>query len=278
MSWESIGSTNTGQMPDDEAWILFSIGLAKQYVLFVCGDPPEGSKLDVMWHDHALGSYPSLGVWTEFDPPWDYINACERALEIFDESTEWYQLKQHWENSFPDMEDDEAEDDEDDGDEDHVEGDSSISPEVAESLTEFLGKAYACAMQMLENAAYIEKELPNIEIGEESRRQILDICSALVGTKHDVVSELGELADLDLSPGANAIQNRVKRIMGWSAEELPKLHGLVQALQAGSDQDRGTGLAFLLVAESATNILKAFSAMSDAAERYLGLCSTVDGT
>lgn len=60
MTWESIGSTNTGQMPDDEAWILFSIGLAKQYVLFVCGDPPEGSKLGVMWHDHELGSYPSL--------------------------------------------------------------------------------------------------------------------------------------------------------------------------------------------------------------------------
>lgn len=278
MSWESIGSTNTGQMPDDEAWILFSIGLAKQYVLFVCGDPPEGSKLGVMWHDHELGSYPSLGVWTEYDPPWDYINACERALEIFDESTEWYQLKQHWENSFPDMEDDEAEDDDGDGDEDHVEGDSSISPEVAEALAEFSGKAYACAMQMLENAAYIEKELPSIEIGEESRRQILDICSALVGTKHDVVSELGELADLDLSPGANAIQNRVKRIMGWSAEELPKLHGLVQALQAGSDQDRGAGLAFLLVAESATNILKAFSAMSDAAEKYFGLCRSEDET
>lgn len=62
MTWESIGSTNTGQMPDDEAWILFSIGLAKQYVLFVCGDPPEGSKLGVMWHDHELGSYPSLPV------------------------------------------------------------------------------------------------------------------------------------------------------------------------------------------------------------------------
>jgi hypothetical protein len=66
--------------------------------------------------------------------------------------------------------------------------------------------------------------------------------------------------------------------MGWSAEELPKLHGLVQSLQVGSSQDRGKGLAFLLVAESATNILKAFSAMSDAAEKYLGLCSSEDGT
>jgi len=260
-------------MPDDEAWILFSIDLAKQYVLFVCGDPPEGSKLGVMWHDHELGSYPSLGVWTELDPPWEYINACERALEVFDESTEWYQLKQHWENSFPDQDDDEE-----DGDDDQVEGDSNISPEVAEALTEFSGKAHACAMQMLQNAAYIEQELPKIEIAEESRRQILEVCSALVGTKHDVITELSDLADLDLWSGAEEIQNRVKRIMGWSAEELPKLHGLVQTLQAGSSQDRGNGLAFLLVAESATNVLKAFSEMSDAAERYLGLCSSEDGT
>jgi len=274
MTWESIGSTSTGQMPDDEAWILFSIGLAKQYVLFVCGDPPEGCKLDVMWHDHELGSYPSLGVWTEFDQPWDYINACERALEVFDESTEWYQLKQHWENSFPDQEVDEAED----GDDDQIEGNSNISPEVAEALTEFSAKAHACAMQMLENAAYIEQELPKIEITEKGRSQILEVCSALVGTKHDVISELSDLEDIDLRPWADEIQNRVKRIMGWSAEELPKLHELVQALQAGSDQNRGAGLAFLLVAESATNILRAFSAMSDAAEGYLGLCSSADRT
>ncbi|MFN9799999.1 MAG: hypothetical protein ACK54P_08290, partial [Bacteroidota bacterium] len=136
----------------------------------------------------------------------------------------------------------------------------------------------ACAMQMLQNAAYIEQELPKIEIAEESRRQILEVCSALVGTKHDVITELSDLADLDLWSGAEEIQNRVKRIMGWSAEELPKLHGLVQTLQAGSSQDRGNGLAFLLVAESATNVLKAFSEMSDAAERYLGLCSSEDGT
>lgn len=271
MTWESIGSTNTGQMPGDEAWILFSINLAKQYVLFVCGDPPEGGKLDVMWHDHELGSYPSLGVWTEYDPPWEYINACERALEIFDESTEWYQLKQHWESSFEEVEEDGDEDD------DEAEDDSDVNSEIRVALTEFSSKAHACAMQMLENAAYIERELPKIDIAEETRRQILDACQGLLGTKHDVISELSELDDLDFWPGADEIQNRVKRIAGWSAEELPKLHGLVQALQVGSSQNRGSGLAFLLVAESATNVLKAFSEMSDAAEKYLGLCSSEDG-
>ena len=73
-------------------------------------------------------------------------------------------------------------------------------------------------MQMLENAAYIEQELPKIEIAEEGRRQILEVCSALVGTKHDVITELSDLEDLDLWPGAEEIQNRVKRIVGLSAE------------------------------------------------------------
>lgn len=273
MTWESIGSTNTGQMPDDEAWILFSINLAKQYVLFVCGDPPEGSKLSVMWHDHALGSYPSLGVWSESVTPWDYISACERALEVFEKSTEWYPLKQHWESSFEDAGDDEEEY----GDDDETQHESDISSEIVAALSEFSAKAHACAMQMLQNAAYIEQEISKIEIDEESCRQILDVCSALVGTKHDVISELSDLEDPDLWPGAEEIQHRVKRIMGCSAEELAKLHALVQALQIGSGQDRGSGLAFLLVAESATNVLKAFSGMSDAAEKYLGLCRSDDG-
>ena len=61
MPWESIGSVSTGQMPCDENWILLSLNLAKKYVEFVCGKAPSGSKLDIMWHDHELGSYPSLG-------------------------------------------------------------------------------------------------------------------------------------------------------------------------------------------------------------------------
>ena len=97
MSWESIGSTSTGQIPHEMEWIVLSLGLAKRYVAFVCGDPPTGSKLDIMWHDYDLGTYPSLGIWSEYDHPWDYINACERALEVFDEAVSWHKLKEHFE-------------------------------------------------------------------------------------------------------------------------------------------------------------------------------------
>ncbi len=101
MSWESIGSVSTGDMSDDSTWILWSLRLAKKYIELVCGNAPEGSKLDVMWHDHELGSYPSLGIWSDYGHPWDYINRCERALEVFDNAVSWDKLK-----DFLDEEDD----------------------------------------------------------------------------------------------------------------------------------------------------------------------------
>ncbi len=68
-----------------------------QYIAFICGDPPTGSKLDIMWHDHDLGTYPSLGIWSEYNPQWDYINSCERTLEVFNEAVSWHELKEHFE-------------------------------------------------------------------------------------------------------------------------------------------------------------------------------------
>jgi len=115
MSWESIGSISTGDMPNDEDWILLGLELAKKYIEYVCGRPPAGCKLDVMWHDHELGSYPSLGVWCENDTPWDYVDACERALEVFDEAVSWDRIKEYAEDetvSADNEEDDEHTEDE----------------------------------------------------------------------------------------------------------------------------------------------------------------------
>lgn len=110
MAWESIGSISTGEMPEDETWILFCLNLAKGYVKLVCGDAPSGSKLGIMWQDHDLGSYPSLGVWSDYEPPWDYVDACERALEVFDDAVSWQGLKEHHEEQTSGDEDDEDED------------------------------------------------------------------------------------------------------------------------------------------------------------------------
>jgi hypothetical protein len=93
--WESIGSVDTGEMPADERWILFCLKQAQNYIEFVCGSPPDDIKLEIMWHDHDLGDYPSLGVWYDFDEPCEYISACENALDVFNDAVSWSALKTH---------------------------------------------------------------------------------------------------------------------------------------------------------------------------------------
>jgi hypothetical protein len=48
-------------MPHEEAWIVFTLGIARKYIEFVCGEPPPGNKLEVMWHEHGLGTTRRLG-------------------------------------------------------------------------------------------------------------------------------------------------------------------------------------------------------------------------
>lgn len=93
MPWESIGSVGTGQLPQDRAWILFCYDIAISYLKFSCGNPPAGSKMGVMWHEHELGDYPSLGIYFDYDDPWDYIRRCESALECFDAAVSWSDIQ-----------------------------------------------------------------------------------------------------------------------------------------------------------------------------------------
>ncbi len=96
MGWESIGSVDTGQLPNDLDWLEFCQDLAIRYIEFVCGPPPPGSKLGIMQNDHDLGSYPSIGVWSEFSPEFDYIHGCEDALDVFNNAVEWETLKDYF--------------------------------------------------------------------------------------------------------------------------------------------------------------------------------------
>lgn len=113
MPWESIGSVNTGSVPEDREWIGFCIGLARRYAALVAGPAPEGHKIGIMENDHELGSYPSLGVYWEHDLDARYVGVCERALEAFDDAVDWSAIKDHWESSLEDSSDE----DEDESDE-----------------------------------------------------------------------------------------------------------------------------------------------------------------
>ena len=118
---------------------------------------------------------------------------------------------------------------------------------------------------MLSSAAYIEQELPSLVIPDAHRNAIKQACSDLVGTKHDVVSELGELHELT-DPAM--VQSRVERIVGWITEELHRLHAVVKTLESASASDSSIELAYMLVAESAVNVLRSFDNVTQAAKKY----------
>ena len=118
-------------------------------------------------------------------------------------------------------------------------------------------------MTLMSNAAYVQKELANVVLPDASRTQIEKLCSDWIGTKHDVIHELGELSE------APEIGNRIRRIMSWLSEDVVNLREQVELLEGLAQSDPRYRLAYLLVGESGGNILKSFVAAGEAADRLL---------
>lgn len=128
----------------------------------------------------------------------------------------------------------------------------NTSPE----LIRFAGETHACAIQMMENAAYIQKELPNLEMPDSLRDQIAKLCCALIGSKHDLISEVAELEEaLVADAGLDRIINRVKMIQGWIQDDMSSIRLCVEAVNEAVKCGTAPGLVAMLVMESAANIL-----------------------
>jgi response regulator of citrate/malate metabolism len=127
-----------------------------------------------------------------------------------------------------------------------------------------------CAMVMLENASFIQTELSNVHLDADLVTRTEQVCSGLIGTKHDVISDLFELDDklqaADIAQAHDLAASTLERLVAWMAEDMVKMHDLVVALEAASKREPKSGSAFMLVLESATNILNAFNRVRAAVE------------
>jgi hypothetical protein len=135
-------------------------------------------------------------------------------------------------------------------------------------LLTFSQAARECAMQMMSNAAYIQRELPKLELPEPINTKIQAMCDSLIGTKHDVMTELFDLAD-ETQTDAFQVPEKVQRTVQWLSEPIGEMHQLVTDLQASLQANSHLFAPFLLVTESATNILNAFNVASLAADAFL---------
>jgi hypothetical protein len=139
------------------------------------------------------------------------------------------------------------------------------------ALQALFTEARNCAMAMLDNAMYISGELANVSMSDDLRARTQKVCDSLISTKHDVIHELFELHELvESDPLACAIPGYVERIVAWLGEEVTPMHELVMALDSARNKDPAYGAAFVLVVESAANILVAFNRTKAAAATLLG--------
>ena len=94
------------------------------------------------------------------------------------------------------------------------------------------------------------------------RIQIESMCASLISTKHDVISELFELAELSAtSSSPSELIPAADRIVEWFQEAIGEMKQVVQSLQASAQTNVGVDLCFVLIAESAINILSAWNSV-----------------
>lgn len=135
-----------------------------------------------------------------------------------------------------------------------------------QKIREFQDHTRECAAQMMMNAIYIQKELPNVRMSEELQQRTAELCSTLIGTKHDLVTEIFELDEkLGSGAGNEEVLRRINRMVQWAREDALKMHEIVMALAADAQKDVMNVGAHLLVSESAVNILTPLTQMREVA-------------
>ena len=96
MSWEHIGECGTGKTPYQNEWPEAQMEMGIVYLGHVCGDPPIGTDLGIMWHEHLAGEYGTIGL--HYDVPTlsaehsHYIANCGIALEYFNQNMLWHSI------------------------------------------------------------------------------------------------------------------------------------------------------------------------------------------
>jgi len=143
---------------------------------------------------------------------------------------------------------------------------SRRSPETVERVRAFQSEARECCAQMIANASYMQNELANVRMSDELRKRTVELCADLGGMHFDAFSEISDIDELlERDDGNPDILARINLTETWMQGAAIKMHGIVEALYADSEKDVMKVGAYLLVSESAVNILNPLTRMRQTA-------------
>ena len=138
MPSELIGECGDVDAADRERMVA-EVDLGCKYVVLVCGEPPAGCKVGLMWHEHDLGSYATVGLcWNpsvRSDAPWEYISRAETAIFRFSTAVDWRPIPYDEDDDNDEPDDDEEDEDDESEDDEPEREDTGEPPLQVESST-----------------------------------------------------------------------------------------------------------------------------------------------
>lgn len=138
-----------------------------------------------------------------------------------------------------------------------------------QEINRYLTESRDCAMQMLQNAAFIQKELPSLAMPDGLREEIAKLFDDLISTKHDLIGQISECYEL-LAEDSDAprIGKMINQMHQWMSRSVESIQECVAAIQQSIAQGTAAPVLGMLVMESAVNIIKAVPALPENREEF----------
>jgi hypothetical protein len=135
----------------------------------------------------------------------------------------------------------------------------------SQEINRYLSESHTCAMQMMMNAAYIQKELPNLTMPDDLRATITNLCDELIGTKHDLMNEIIECRELMvINTDTSQTEQKLQVMHQWIIRGVQNIQECVTTIQQRIADHSVEPLVGMLVMESAVNVISSIPAYPEA--------------
>ena len=141
----------------------------------------------------------------------------------------------------------------------------------AEVFRALVAQIHSSVAEIGGNIDFVRDELPVLTIPEAEQLRIVEVCEGFEGALYEVRKEIRNLEDkLGMHAGQEPFDPDIKNpdplvtigfIDRWLWTEIEAMHQTVLHLDRLSKDDHALGVAYLLVAESAANVLTAYSSV-----------------
>jgi hypothetical protein len=131
----------------------------------------------------------------------------------------------------------------------------------SQEINRYLSESHTCAMQMMMNAAYIQKELPNLTMPDDLRATITNLCDELIGTKHDLMNEIIECSELMvINTDTSQTEQKLQVMHQLIIKGVQNIQECVTTIQQRIADHSVEPLVGMLVMESAVNVISSIPA------------------